>query len=221
MKKTIKRERKLLQKRGTGNESSYTPWIYANEFNSSGSTHNIVDWKHGRTIELLSDGEALFYYLLRWDDNVADIQEQYPLELDITNRLADSVNIRRIRDGKENMTTDFLVTFINGAKQAYSVKSRRESHPSNRSIEKQWVEASYWKLKGIPWKMLYKSDANVIYANNIRLCVEYYDLSKVTDETGYLKHLIAHKKLPVDLSKEPLNMIGLINQYKEVLKSWK
>ena len=79
---------KLRQNRGTGHHETYKPWIMAAEFNSQGTCSEIVDWKHGRSIQLLSQGEAAAYYLLRWNDDIDDIREQYPLEIKTTLLLA-------------------------------------------------------------------------------------------------------------------------------------
>ena len=64
---------------GEGVEKDYLPYITTSEFNSLGTTSVIVDWKTGRGVHCLSQAEAYWYYVLRWDDNNVDIREQYPL----------------------------------------------------------------------------------------------------------------------------------------------
>ena len=61
----MKRKRKM----GTGEGKDYIPYITTSEFNSRGTTSVIKDWKTGRGVHCLSQGETLWYYILRWDDN--------------------------------------------------------------------------------------------------------------------------------------------------------
>lgn len=215
MRRRISRKSKIREKRGEGTGASYRPWIKARELNSIGVTCNIVDWKHGRTVELLSQGEAWLYYLLRWRDDVVDIREQFPLDLDETNIIADNVGIMRVNQGTDNMTTDLLVSFRDGSMMAYSMKSSRKEMDSPRMIEKLWIEKMYWKTHGIQWKQVYKEDLNPTLVNNIRLCVEYYDKSRVFDETSMLKHLIATKKITVDMEHGILDFGSLVKIYRE------
>lgn len=46
-------ETKLKERRGQGEGANYRPWINASEFSSNGTACKFVDWKHGRTIQLL------------------------------------------------------------------------------------------------------------------------------------------------------------------------
>ena len=64
----ITEEGKIKNGRGTGTGVEYKPWIKIRELNSKGTASNIIDWKNGRQIELLSQAEVWWYYVLRWDD---------------------------------------------------------------------------------------------------------------------------------------------------------
>lgn len=77
----ISEQRKRQEGRGTGTKKDYKPYIQAREINSLGTCSNPIDWKTGRTIELLSQGESALWHILRWNDDVIDIREQYPLDL--------------------------------------------------------------------------------------------------------------------------------------------
>ena len=59
---------KFKEHRGTGTGADYKPWIQTGEFGSRGTAANPIDWKTGRQIHLLSQGEVIAWYLLRWDD---------------------------------------------------------------------------------------------------------------------------------------------------------
>lgn len=220
MRKKISRKTKLKEHRGEGTGADYKPWIKAREINSTGTTHNIVDWKHGRTIELLSEGETWLYYILRWDDRNIDIREQFPLNLEETNAIAEAANLMKVNHGEDNMTTDMLVTKDDHTYKAYSVKVSRNELSQPRNIEKLWIEKTYWMSHKIPWVQVYKTDLSRTYADNIRLCVEYYSQSRVHDEISMLKHLIATKQIIVDMKQEPLNFTSLAKQYRKEL-TWK
>lgn len=213
---------KLKEKRGTGERENYKPWIKAREINSLGTTANIVDWKHGRTIELLSAGEEWYYYLLRWDDRVADIREQYPLPLEETVAIAHSLGVRHPKNEKTRMTTDLLVTFEDGTLEAYSVKSTRKDADINlvknlkeretvaRTAEKLLIEKVYWNNQGVKWRLVFKDELNPIEISNIRRVVVYYDRSRVHDSISEVKHRIATKQLLVNMSEE-IDFLRLAN----------
>lgn len=219
MKTRISIKRKLAE-RGKGQQENYQPYIKAREISDIGTANNIVDWKHGRTVELLSEGEAYLYYLLRWHDDVTDIREQFPLKLEETNCIADLLQIERVNRGRDCMTTDMLVTFANGKEQAFSVKYSRKATEQNRTVEKLYIEKMYWNRKNIPWHLVYKTDLPEIKIQNIRQCVKYYDVGNVHDDISLVKHLIARKMIIVDMN-QPINFTSLCGFYKKELEQWK
>lgn len=83
MRRTKKEKNKVLDNRGKEDDLSYKSWIKANEFSSLGATCTLFDYKTGRHVELLSQGEKYYWYLLRWDDTVETICEQYLISLQI------------------------------------------------------------------------------------------------------------------------------------------
>lgn len=207
---------KIRQGRGTGEGATYKPWILTREFNSTGTTANIIDWKHGRSIQLLSAGEEMYYYLFRWDDNVVDIREQYPLDITLTRKIAEKYGISH---PKTTMTTDLLVFYKDKSKIAVSVKSDRtsidyascdgeEQKNRVRTMEKLFIEKHYWMQKGVQWKLLFKEDLNPEMISNIRRVVVYYDANRVHDPISKVKHLIATKQLIVDMDK-PIDYLSL------------
>ena len=212
---------KKAQFRGCGEGASYKPWIMACEINSTGTTANIIDWKHGRAVQLLSAGEEMYYYDLRWDDAVLDIREQFPLDDEVTRRIAALYGIRHPRGA---MTTDFLVSYLNNCYVAYSIKATRtdvdfdlsrtdeERKKAIRTSEKLFIEKCYWKTLGVEWRLVYKEDLDPLYISNIRRAVFYYDKSRVHDDVSEIKHLIATKQISVDLHSR-LDYEDLIAQY--------
>lgn len=215
MGKAISEEGKLRENRGTGTKESYKPWIKIREINSIGVSTSFPDWKHGRMVQLLSRGELAYYLLLRWNDDVDDIREQFPLDIERTDAIAEKLGFRKKRNGKYRMTTDMLVTMIDGSLFAVSINNTRaDLKKSDRKVELQMIEYYYWKSLGVPWKILYKEDINSIEVENIMDIVSYYNMKTVPDEIGLVKYLIAHKYILVDL-KSPIDYKQLIEAVKE------
>lgn len=128
----------MARKKGTGIGKNYIPYISTAKLNSLGTTSVIKDWKTGRGVHCLSQGEAYWYYILRWDDNNIDIREQYPLEQSETTKIAMEHGFRPAQNGTIMMTTDFLVTKADGTFHAYSVKADRDL--SERTLQLLCVE---------------------------------------------------------------------------------
>ena len=198
----------------------------AREVPSTGTSRILKDKITGRQMHLLSQGEVYAYYLLRWDESVIDIREQYPLELEDTLKIADQLGYKHPKNRKTRMTTDFLVTYReeDGRKsyKAYSVKDNRgvlipndkdnsvQIRKKNRAVEIQRIEMAYWNLHGIPFEIVFKEDMNRIKVGNIEEVMDYWDKNKVTTEIDMVKHLIARKKISVDMDSEPLDFPKLV-----------
>lgn len=203
MRSIISEEGKLREGRGTGTGAAYKPWIKIRELNSSGTATSFPDWKHGRMVELLSQAELWWYVTLRWRDDVEDIREQFPLDIESTTRIARTYGFRPVQKGRKCMTTDFLVTWKDGTFSAFSVKTDRQSILSNRrTLELQAIEYEYWKERGIKWAILYKEDLNPVEIFNILDVVHMYKAENVHDEFSFVRHLIARKLIQVDMAKE-------------------
>ena len=193
------RKTKSERHMGEGHDEKYKPYITTSEFNSQGTTSVIKDWKTGRGVHCLSQGEMLWYYILRWDDNNIDIREQFPLDIDETNKIAIENDFRLPGNGNHIMTTDFLVDQADGTKIAYSVKANKAL--SKRALQLLCIEKIYWQNQGIEYQMLFKDDINKILATNIRIIVEFYDATKVFNTYSAIKHKIAIKEYVIDMKK--------------------
>lgn len=217
----ISEKGKQREGRGTGSGKDYKPYIQAREFGSLGTCANPIDWKTGRTVELLSQGEAAFWYISRWDDVVLDIQEQYPLDLNETLCIADTLGVKHPHDRETRMTSDFLVTYKNRTQRVFSLKSDRGVLEDERSLQKLLIEKLFWKHRGISFKLVFKSDLNMTLFRNIRFVVEYYDARFVHDDASLLKHLIATKQITPDMESAPLSMPVLTKCYEKQVEQWK
>ena len=187
IKPKVSEQTKLDQHRGEGHGKDYKPWIRVNEFNSLGTTSNPVDWKNGRTMQLLSQGEMYAYYINRWDESVIDIREQFPLDLEDTLRIADSEHLKHPKNRESRMTSDLLLDYADGSQKVLSIKRNRSALDDDRTTVKLWIEQEYWKGKGVPFEVLFANEMNLTMVTNIRLVTEFYDLSDVFDSVSYLK----------------------------------
>lgn len=214
-------KKKLEERRGTGSGADYKPWIQTGEFGSKGTTSNPIDWKTGRQVQLLSQGEAIAWYLLRWDDSNLDIREQFPLDLEKTRGIAERIGVLHPTDRHGNpivMTTDFLVTRADG-EIAISIKTDMNSFKANkRAIEKSYIEKIYWEQQGVPFKLYMKENMNATMADNIRAVVAYYNRDYFLDDISLLKKLIARKVIKIDDMSVPLNFRELAQKYKGVIQ---
>ena len=218
----ITEEGKLREKRGTGTGADYKPWIKIREVNSLGTASTVIDYKTGRAVELLSQGEVYYYYMLRWDDTVEDIREQFPLDLEKTLDIADQLNVRHPRNRSTRMTTDLLVTRVDGSLEAYCIKSDRSVFTDLRTCEKLCIEKLYWELQGISFHICLTEDVtkdkvNEAFVQNIMDVVSCYDPSRIQDAHGMIRYLIAHKKISVEMSTHPLDYMTLISQYQQLI----
>lgn len=209
-------ETKNKQKRGMGEGADYTPWIKTREINSIGTATIFNDWLNGRSVHLLSQGELDLYCILRWNEHVTDIREQFPLELEKTTAIARELNIRPVNNAKTHMTTDMLVTMDNGTKVAYSYKTKKEEvygsgKQAARTAEKLLIEKQYWSRQGVKWKLVFRENIDHLTALNIRDVVRYYDPLSVHDPFSKIRHLIAHHKIVVDMSK-PIDYQKLLKE---------
>lgn len=218
MRKKSKKTKEKLRM-GTGTGADYKPWIQVGEFGSRGTAGRVVDWKTGRSVHLMSQAEIYFWYILRWNDEILDIREQFPLELKTTEQLANEFGILHPSKNGEHvvMTTDLLVTTAKGY-LAFSIKGAQAL--SERTIEKLYLEKQYWERKHVYWKLVTPADFNITLARNIRDVTAFYNVDYFQDTISFLKFLIARKYIQIDLSVE-LDWRKLCIEYKNEIEKFK
>ena len=202
------------QQRGH-NDRDWKPYIRANEFNSSGTCVIMADYKTRRTVHLHSQIESRVWYTYRFREDVKEIREQVPLDIDTTHKLADAFCIRHPGKPGHHMTTDFLLIYNNGAELAISVKSTVNSTKNNRTAEILFIEKKYWELRGVDFKIETNETINRIRADNIRICSPFYDVATVSDESQAVKHLIINHQIKPDLDSAIIDMRELKYNYRK------
>lgn len=218
----VSEERKLSEGRGKGRGVDYKPWIRFGETGSDGTGCIQPDWKHGRGIQCLSQGELLAYALLRWEDDVEDVLEQFPLmNLSATNGIARRLGYAPSDHGRSRMTTDFLVIRSGRRVDAYSIKVSRSAvevqkgdtkkvrEAKQRICELQEIEQVYWEAQGIPWHQWFSDELDTVKARNILDVVSRYRWESPMDDFAVVRYMLAHKIIGVDMSK-PIDYERLI-----------
>lgn len=213
---------KRKEKYGIGHGADYKPYIRTSEFNSLGTCSNPIDWKTGRTVHLLSQGEKYFWYLMRWRDDVVDIREQFPLPVEKTSEIAEMYEIKHPMKGAQYvvMTSDFLVDYEDGTQEVFSIKNSKDDiTESARTVEKLFIEKKYWESLEVPYHLVFKEDLNITFAENIRQTVQYYHLSEVFDSTSMIKYMIANKMLLIEdrMKENSLNFKELAKEYSDLI----
>lgn len=215
------------RKRGKGHGKDYKPWIEVQDFNSMGTGAILVDPVSGRQMHFLSMGEKYVFYKIMWEEGPAEVREQFPLELAETNRIAAELGFLPASRGEKHMTTDMLITHRNGKKEAISVKGskseifaeedgtvtgNKRAAKAARKRELLFIEKKYWEEKGIGYRLVFAEDLDPVYVHNIEAVMRCYDEDFVRDDISFVKHLIAHHAIEVDL-REKLNFRQLADEY--------
>lgn len=197
----------LLEKdgRGKGVGAAYKPWLTVQDVPSTGRSTRLRGIHTGRTHHLLSDIERSLFYMLDWEDSVADIREQFPLDRSLTTQIADSCGIPHPRfPGVSTamvMTTDFLVDVWKDGKQiqtAYAVKSGKDLDHS-RTIDKLEIERIYWENKGVDWCIVTPSVLPSQLIRNIEWIHSFHQLNDLSEP---------HSGLYQDSARRMLAQIG-------------
>lgn len=182
----------LKEGRGEGHGKDCQPWLTIQDVSSHGRSTRIHCRKTQREHHLLSDNETAVFILLDWSDAVTDIREQFPLDRELTRRIATEMGIAHPVDPHSRteivMTTDFLVDVRGGANtilMARSVKPITELD-NERTLEKQEIERRYWEIKGVEWGLITDFDLPEQRIKNLRWLHEMQSLEHmVSPYQGY------------------------------------
>jgi hypothetical protein len=156
--------------RGSGRGCGYKPWITVRDLPSEGRSHRIFGHKSQRTHHLLSDLELAVFLLLEWHSEVVEIREQFPLQIDITSRLAadNGISHPAISGVKQYMSSDFLVNTKNIERPKFVLQAKyAEALNDPRTIEKLEIERRYWVEKNIPWQIVTEKEIPTVVVKNI------------------------------------------------------
>lgn len=156
--------------RGTGEYASYQPWLKVSDFPSLGRVHRVFGHKSQRTHHLLSDLEMSVFLLLEWHSEVTQIREQFPLEREVTRRLASEAMMEHSRFAgiDQYLSSDFLVDSTNEQEPRFALQAKyKDALNDARTVEKLELERRYWQEKGLPWYLVTEADIPATVSKNI------------------------------------------------------
>ena len=151
----------------------YQPFVKVADISSLGRSHRVFGHKNKRTHHLLSDLELAVFLLFEWHNKTEDIQEQFPLDLNVTKQIADSVGIKHPSQKGElkTMTTDFYVISKNtkSITSQLALQAKYSKDLDNaRTIEKIELERRYWEQKDVDFKIITEKDIPKAVTDNIK-----------------------------------------------------
>lgn len=212
---------RLKDNRGTGELQSYIPWHTVVEVGSSGSSYRPFGIKTNRVHIFLSKIEYSYFLLCEWNDNVVDIREQFPLDINMTKNIAKNIGVKHSQNKGRPIftTTDFLLTVKNGGEFSYLARAiKSESELSNpRTIEKLTTEREYWNQKGIDWKLITEKDLPKNLIKNIEILRPNYQRLDNGQIYKKIEHAILFYWNRYQIN-QTINVIKLCNEIDERLK---
>lgn len=148
---------------GSGSGKKYKPWLEVTDFSSRGRSRRVYGLKTHRVHHLFSDVEYEVFLASEWSASVVDIREQYPLERELTQTIAQELKIRHPHyPGTQVpavMTVDFLLTVVtNGVEKFVALNAKRDEEAEDEnSISKLEIQRYYFEKLGIEHHLIYHS----------------------------------------------------------------
>lgn len=191
-------ERRKREGRGTGEDSTWNPWIHRGDLNSSGTQSlEALEGAGGRLVHTLSNGETRFFQAYMASPGVDFIHEQTPLDRERTRRIARELGIAHPRDTDSNidivMTTDLVVYLQPDAtnervRLARSVKpaaSYTQGRSSYNHIEHAEIERRYWAEEGVDWSFVVPEMLPTVFVENLATLHIHRDWHRRPEPLGY------------------------------------
>ena len=160
----------IKEGRGLGRGCDYKPWLTVRDVPSDGRVHRIFGHKSQRTHHLLSDLELAVFFLLEWNSQVVDVREQFPLQVELTKKLAIDAQIPHPFSNKteQYLSSDFLVDTDDSERPRYALQAKyTNAFNKPRTIEKLELERRYWLEKKVPWYLVTERDIPKSIIKNI------------------------------------------------------
>lgn len=148
---------------GQGHGSDYKPWIEVSDFSSKGVSRRAYGQKADRVHHFLSDVEFAIFLLCEWSRSVKEIREQYPLDRELTQTIAQQLKLRHpCYPGTQVptvMTVDLFLTIIkDGTEQFIAINAKRDDEAEDEgSIEKLEIQRTYFEWVEAPHYLIYHS----------------------------------------------------------------
>ena len=183
---TIKQREK--EGRGKGEGKNYKPYLNIQDVASSGIRPRFMGIKTGRMHQYMSKNEEDYHWTLEAAPSVIDIREQWPLDLERTEQIAELMNITHPYDRKTGhlivMTTDFFITLITEDGVVYIARTFKPLEALNqRTCEKFEIERLYYEMIGIDWGIVTEHEIPMAISENFRklsrfISLENYEIAE-------------------------------------------
>ncbi|MCW8093220.1 TnsA endonuclease N-terminal domain-containing protein [Alteromonas sp. ASW11-130] len=176
--------------RGVGRGLDYQPWIRIQEISSDGTSYRALSHTSGRVVHLLSKLEFLTFSLCDWNENICDIREQYPFDLETSLEVAEKAGIKHPQKGNKFhvFTTDLLLNWdpLDNKRTAIQVKYVKDLM-DRETVAKLEIERRCCMAKGIEWQLITELDIPRIHQANVDWILGGKDLHLEEDfETGVM-----------------------------------
>lgn len=162
--------------------NAYKPYIVIQDVPSLGRSTRSCGIKTGRQHDFLSDLERNYFMILEFMDDVVDIREQFPLELEETLLIAEELGIRHpanpVTKESITMTSDFCITLKTGNSTHDVIRTLKYKKDlvNRRVMEKFAIERTYWERHGLDWGIVTEEEVHKHYSQNVSDILDYYDL---------------------------------------------
>jgi len=191
---------RIKRHRGIGSGRGYVPWLKVRDVPSRGTSVITPGVYSGRSHHLLSELEAIYFYLLEKRVGTIDVREQWPiLDIDKTLELCAEFGVRqRMKNGyPEPFTIDFLITERVEDRLTYraaSVKSPEDARDPYVRLRLA-VEHAWCADRGIPWTLVNTERFNKTMLENLRFQRGWFRhkyTSDTTLEDRFMAQFTAH-----------------------------
>jgi hypothetical protein len=208
------RERRLKEGKGQGEGKNYEPYLTIHDVASQGRSHRIKGWKTGRVHHLFSDGELYCFYFFEWLLRIIDILEQFPLDFELTQEIAEHYQLRHpvdpITRKPKVMTQDFRLKLTASYGYEYEMisfkyRSHLDGEDYERLLHEHEIQRLYCKLKGWKWAILTDEQLPMTLIKNVqeihgtRLSIARFGLSlDILDRIDmWLQPKVAQRNVPL------------------------
>jgi len=183
-------EKRIKEGRGQGDFENYKPWLKIQDVASQGVVTRIKGVKSSRTHHTLSTLELDFLFLLDWSENIVEVKEQYPLDLNETTALAKEVDLIHPPRSNPNrpivITTDFLIIIRHplGTREIARTVKYSSDLTDSRVLEKFEIERLFWLERNIDWGIVTELDINKTVVQNIRWLYKHRSLNSLPNSVN-------------------------------------
>ncbi len=164
---------RIQRRRGVGLGAAYLPWLKVRDVPSRGTSSIIPGIAVSRPHHLLSELEAIYFYLSERKSSTVDIREQWPiLDIDRTLELCEEFDVQHKYRGPfpEPFTIDFLITEQTDhglSHRAASVKTAEDAK-NPRIRQRLAVEREWCRERGIRWTLVDTTEFDKTLLSNLR-----------------------------------------------------